>query len=228
MPAKYTNYQMCDEYLTKSNTSEYKELDISHNLIITDMLPHRDAKILDVGCGGGFTSKLYVKEGNIVIGVEIFKDSLREAKKVLDGVIMQDIEREWGIKSKSFDVVVMSAILEHVYRTDFVIQEAYRVLKDDGMLLLAVPNIAFLNSRILLLLGRGVGWISPRHDHIRVYTKHLLETVLKDNNFKVEKVVGNVLYFPKTKIKMPFIGRLFPNLCSVLVCKATKINRTPS
>ena len=222
MAAKYTDYRFCDEYLIKSETNEYRDIDIDHNLKIADMMPSKGAKILDVGCGGGFTSKMYIKEGNIVIGVDIFIDSLKEAKKVLDGVILQDIETGWGIKSKSFDVVVMSAVLEHIYRTDFVIQEAYRVLKDDGMLLVAVPNVAFLNNRILLLFGRRLRWISPRHDHIRVYTKYLLKEVLEDNNFKVEKVIGNVLYIPKTNIKIPLMGKIFPNLCSVIVCKATK------
>jgi len=222
MAAKYTDYRFCDEYLIKSETNEYRDIDIDHNLKIADMMPSKGAKILDVGCGGGFTSKMYIKEGNIVIGVDIFIDSLKEAKKVLDGVILQDIETGWGIKSKSFDVVVMSAVLEHIYRTDFVVQEAYRVLKDDGMLLVAVPNVAFLNNRILLLFGRRLRWISPRHDHIRVYTKYLLKEVLEDNNFKVEKVVGNVLYIPKTNIKIPLVGRIFPNLCSVIVCKAVK------
>ena len=125
-----------------------------HNLKIAEMLPPKDALILDVGCGGGFTSKLYIKEGNRVIGVDIFTDVLKEAREVLYGVILQDIEKEWGIRSKTFDVVIMNVILEHIYRTDFVIREAYRVLKDDGVLLVAVPNIAFLNNRILLLFGR--------------------------------------------------------------------------
>ena len=219
---KYTDYRIEEEYLLKKDPNKYEKRNIDHNLKIAEMLPPKDALILDVGCGGGFTSKLYIKEGNRVIGVDIFTDVLKEAREVLYGVILQDIEEEWGIRSKTFDVVIMSAILEHIYRTDFVIREAYRVLKDDGVLLVAVPNIAFLNNRILLLFGRRLRWISPRHDHIRVYTKYLLKEVLEDNNFKVEKIIGNELYFPKTKIRIPFINRLFPNLCSVIICKARK------
>jgi len=151
---KYTDYRIEEEYLLKKDPNKYEKRNIDHNLKIAEMLPPKDALILDVGCGGGFTSKLYIKKGNRVIGVDIFTDVLKEAREALYGVILQDIEKEWGIRSKTFDVVIMNVILEHIYRTDFVIREAYRVLKDDGVLLVAVPNIAFLNNRILLLFGR--------------------------------------------------------------------------
>ena len=31
MAAKYTDYRFCDEYLTKSETNEYRDIDIDHN-----------------------------------------------------------------------------------------------------------------------------------------------------------------------------------------------------
>lgn len=55
MPAKYTDYRFCNEYLIKSDIGECREIDIAHNLKIADMLSSKDAKILDVGCEGGFT-----------------------------------------------------------------------------------------------------------------------------------------------------------------------------
>ncbi len=57
------------------------------------------------------------------------------------------------IRSASVDVVMMSEVIEHLVDTDSAIEEAYRVLKPGGSLLLSTPNLAAWYNRGLLALG---------------------------------------------------------------------------
>lgn len=76
--------------------------------------------ILDLGCGeGAFMKILSDGENWDVTGVEIFRDSVREAKKsgVYKNVLQGDIEavmKDLICRKKKFDVVFCSHVIEHL------------------------------------------------------------------------------------------------------------------
>ncbi|MBV9866495.1 MAG: class I SAM-dependent methyltransferase [Abitibacteriaceae bacterium] len=55
---------------------------------------------------------------------------------------------------QSFDAVTMLMVLEHVFNPFHAVRELRRVCKPDGLIVIAVPNIASLRHRITLLMGR--------------------------------------------------------------------------
>ncbi len=47
----------------------------------------------------------------------------------------------------------MEEVIEHLYNSDLVISEIYRILKRNGILILSTPNLASWINRLVLLLG---------------------------------------------------------------------------
>ena len=99
-------------------------------------------KILDVGCCRGGLRK-YLHSNLIYYGI----DGLKE--KFENYVFTNLHSKGLPFKDKMFDAVNCSAVLEHLFYPLDMLKEIKRVLKDDGVVLISLPNDKGLN-RILL------------------------------------------------------------------------------
>jgi SAM-dependent methyltransferase len=94
-------------------------------------------KILDVGVGlGRLLSQLELNVEKY--GVDISKAYLYEAKNKGINVCMSKIE-ELPYHDNSFDVIVTTDVLEHVFDLNQCVKEIKRVLKPNGYLIVRVP-----------------------------------------------------------------------------------------
>jgi SAM-dependent methyltransferase len=97
-------------------------------------------RILDIGAGNGFFLSACRSAGYDVKGLE--PDS--HAREVADkdyGIELNNIDHLNKIASGSLDIVTMWHVLEHVYHLRKDVEDIVRVLSDDGVLILALPNI---------------------------------------------------------------------------------------
>ena len=106
-------------------------------------------KVLEIGCGTGlFTRKFYDATKAEIIATDISEDLLEEARKNLPQVTFKkDDAMNMSFADETFDVVFGSSILHHL---DFkpALKEIYRVLKRDGRMIFAEPNM--LNPQIFI------------------------------------------------------------------------------
>jgi 2-polyprenyl-3-methyl-5-hydroxy-6-metoxy-1,4-benzoquinol methylase len=95
--------------------------------------------VLDVGSGDGIISEHLWKMGNHLIAVDLptvaFQAHRRQGLIALAG----DAE-QLSFASNIFDVVIASEIMEHLWNPHSFVDEAYRVLKDDGHLIVSTPE----------------------------------------------------------------------------------------
>ena len=96
-------------------------------------------KMLEPGCGRGEFLKNFKDLGLDVVGV----DASPEAISFVDGLDIKlcDIENEkLPFDDNTFDVIYSKSFIEHLYYPEKYLEEAYRVLKPNGMLLTLVPD----------------------------------------------------------------------------------------
>ncbi len=141
----------------------------------------RDSVVLEFGCANGRMSR-YLKEelGCKVYAVEIDKEAALDAKEYCEEIVIGDIE-SFGFFDKfrdfRFDYIVFADVLEHLFEPWRVLRKSKELLKDDGSVLISVPNIAHNAVLIELLKGefnyREVGLLDDTH--IRFFTKSSFE-----------------------------------------------------
>lgn len=183
-------------------------------------------KILDLGCMDGSLAEPLVK-CNRVFGLDISEYFVQESRKKGINAIVGDAEERFPFGAEEFDIVVAGQIIEHIPDTDFFLSECYRVLKNNGSLIISVPNINTLfSAAILFFLDYPPPAASRyRSAHIRDFTFSILKTALKNNFFIVEKKRGSIFYIPRFNrllFMRSCIGDLIPRFAKDYIVKAKK------
>jgi 2-polyprenyl-3-methyl-5-hydroxy-6-metoxy-1,4-benzoquinol methylase len=94
--------------------------------------------ILDAGCGDGVISEPLLKMGNFVTSFELPGIIALAPRYRVPFAVAGDIE-QLACTSNIFDLVVASEVVEHLWNPESFFGEAYRVLKDDGYLIVETP-----------------------------------------------------------------------------------------
>jgi len=105
-------------------------------------LPIKNARVLDIGCGGGLFLSLLKRQGADVIGIEL-SDSRAQYAATKHGLEIhkQPIESDFWQKryANYFDAVTLWDVIEHVNYPFQTLQSAAKVLKKGGLLLIDTP-----------------------------------------------------------------------------------------
>lgn len=95
--------------------------------------------VLDVGAGDGVISGPLSKMGNDVISIELPTIAAIAHKCGVPSIVANDAEH-LTFASNSFDLVIASEVLEHLWNPHNFFDEAYRVLRADGYLIIETPE----------------------------------------------------------------------------------------
>jgi 2-polyprenyl-3-methyl-5-hydroxy-6-metoxy-1,4-benzoquinol methylase len=139
-------------------------------------------KLLDVGCGTGELLK-YFKDNNwYSIGIEPVEKARSFAKDTYSLDVFDEKQLHL-FDTQYFDVITLWHVLEHVYDLNRRIEELKRILKPDGVLIIAVPNI---NSYDAAYYGQYWGALDvPRH--LYHFSQKTMSLLLENHRFKVVK-----------------------------------------
>ncbi|MGM0647961.1 MAG: class I SAM-dependent methyltransferase [Bacteroidota bacterium] len=96
-------------------------------------------RILDIGCGTGELLNFFKESNWEVRGIEPDADARAFAKKEYDLPVDQEDALD-QMDDNSFDVITMWHVLEHVAGLNKRMRTIRRLLKDDGVVVIAVPN----------------------------------------------------------------------------------------
>jgi SAM-dependent methyltransferase len=103
---------------------------------------------LDVGCGRGFTLAFLRQCGYEVTGVELSAAAAGHARSVLGLDVRTGDFLSQPFAPDSFDVVIFWHSLEHVSNPLAALDRAREILRPGGLLVIAVPNFASIQSRV--------------------------------------------------------------------------------
>lgn len=148
----------------------------------------RQDVIYDMGCGEGVLVNEYRKAGYNITGMD--------ANYASETVIRRSFLNS-GLAANSVDVIVCLDVIEHLIYPDQekAIDEFARILKPGGRVLISVPNLAHLASRLsFLVTGKLIRTSSvdrhpgdrPVWEYIQLITRH----------FKIRRRLGLFPTFP--------------------------------
>lgn len=109
---------------------------------INQILQHidlRDKRILDLGCGMGMYVSRLRQFSDDVHGVDVDPDKIAKASAWLPNLHVSPAEH-LPFDDRSFDMVLLNEVIEHVDDDRQAIREAYRILRPGGHIVVYAPN----------------------------------------------------------------------------------------
>jgi 2-polyprenyl-6-hydroxyphenyl methylase/3-demethylubiquinone-9 3-methyltransferase len=155
-------------------------------------LQNPKAKILDVGCGGGFLSNPLAQEGYPVTGIDLSAESLEVARRHDPTASVQYLSANayaLPFENQQFDVVCAMDFLEHVEDPALAIQEMSRVLKPGGLFFFHTFNRNPISAFVVIKLVEWFVKNTPPQMHVSrlfIKPKELKEYCLRSSLEVVE------------------------------------------
>lgn len=167
---------------------------------------HKSTSVLDVACGNGEGTNVLGKilGAPKIAGVDLVPELIEYGKENFGNSRVSFSAAnalQLPFSDQSFDGLVCSHAIEHFNESDQkqLLRELRRVLKDNGMLVIATPDRDVWNLQ---------GIAGVQEDHIRELDQKEFWSILKDFNFKIENIYGQCILKENNK----FFLRKFLNL----------------
>ncbi|MFO0755041.1 MAG: class I SAM-dependent methyltransferase [Byssovorax sp.] len=161
-----------------------------------DALGCRTARVVDLGCGNGYvTAKLHAL-GHDVVGIDAAPDGIaiaREAYPELRFEVASVYDDDLAtIVGTDVDIVVCLEVIEHLYAPKKLLEQAYRILRPGGAILLSTPYHGYLKNLALSVMNGwdrhfSVGW---EGGHIKFFSEKTLGEMAREVGFRSVRFEG--------------------------------------
>lgn len=136
-------------------------------------------RLLDIGFGGGYLMELCRAYGFEVYGIDGSAAHVERLQPQFGERVRQVIAGSDEIPWNSFDVVIMSHILEHLKTPGAVLKEVLEKMNPGGLIYIAVPDMDAVQFRIY---GKNLDSINPLV-HFQYFNQASLSRLLIDCGF---------------------------------------------
>ncbi len=184
--------------------------------------------ILDVGCGNGWLSQTIQNDQNKVISLDIALNNVQKA------LLNTPHENHFGIVAdvfhlpfakNSFDTIVASEIIEHVYDPMKFIDRLFEILKPGGELIISTP----FDEKIPLYLCVHCNKSTPKNAHLHSFNDLNIKKVIppRVKNWHYKKMTNK--YLLKARVywllrKVPFtVWSGIDNIANKILKKPTRL-----
>lgn len=144
-------------------------------------------RVLDVGCGNGFTCGEFLKRGCTVVGIDLSEQGLAHARSAHPGgrfeLLPADESILEALGEAPFDLVVSTEVVEHLYDPRSYARGCFCALRPGGRFLCTTPYHGYLKNLTLSLLGKWDSHADPLWDggHIKLWSRRTLSTLLDES-----------------------------------------------
>lgn len=173
-------------------------------------------RVLDIGSNVGIFVKISRDYGFKSVGIDTYKKAVEIGNNKF-GIDLKDTSlNNSGFKLNEFDVVVLSHVLEHIYKPEVLLKDILKYLKKDGVIIIEVPNISGLPRIFQIFRKKQWYGYDPRH-HVWQYTKKPLVNILNKCDYKIlECNTRESLHYENTNDFSSKVRDLILNLSSLL------------
>jgi 2-polyprenyl-3-methyl-5-hydroxy-6-metoxy-1,4-benzoquinol methylase len=183
----------------------------AHHLLASAVLARAKAGaiVLEGGVSSGYFAQVLTSAGMVVDGLELDPDAAQRARRVCRRVWVGDLQTvDADALDGPYDVLLFGDTLEHITDPVAVLRRLRSQLRDDGALVVSIPNFENWAVRLQVLVGRfrytDRGILD--RTHLRFYTEQSVVELFRDAGFEVVDMRG--------AIPAPFVRN--GTLCRVL------------
>ena len=155
-------------------------------------------EVLELGCGTGYFTEAIAKNSKQVFATDLSDELLEIARKRLSNIQRITFQKEncmaLTFTSNKFDTVFMANVIHVIESPLKVLQECYRVTKDNG--LLVITSFTNHGMRPLEIIKLGLRYIKvwgkpPKHTHR--FSPDSLGSLMGSTGFSIEesKILGD-------------------------------------
>ncbi len=167
------------------------------------LLRHRvGGDLLDIGTGIGQFLKLAQPHFSSVTGTEVSSSAAQIARERYGQEVINDLLERIDFGGQKFDVITLFHVLEHVHDPLAVVRKCHSLLRNEGLLVIAVPNelqafrqkVRIFMHRLGLLKRGACGKLgiapivldgSLTEIHLSHFTPTVLGSLVQQNGFKI-------------------------------------------
>ena len=170
-------------------------------------------RVLDVGCGNGYTCGEFIRRGCDVVGVDLSEKGIALARATYPQGRFELMSAEEDILTEvgeaPFDIVVSTEVVEHLYAPRRWASSCFNALKPGGRLICTTPYHGYVKNLVLALIGKWNTHANPLWDggHIKLWSRATLGELLQEAGF--------------IDLEFRGVGRA-PFLWMTMVCKAER------
>ncbi len=151
--------------------------------------PYIYGDVLDLGCGNPVILERFADAMDSYSGVERSADRVKNISGRFPNALMyqRDLDRDALNLDRRFDVVLMIALIEHIWNQRFLFEGVIECLKPGGRIVITTPT-PFGND-IVHRLGAKLGLFaqSAVDDHIVIYNRLRFHNLANEFGLKLEK-----------------------------------------
>ncbi|CAM1350032.1 class I SAM-dependent methyltransferase [Tenacibaculum insulae] len=190
VPEDLENYYLSEKYISHTDSKKtifdrvyqiVKNHTLKQKLKLINSFKTEEKTILDVGAGTGDFLKICKNNNWNVFGIE-------PSEKARNFAMDKNISLKENINSyegKQFDVITLWHVLEHVPNLIEYTHQLKKLLKPNGVLLIAVPNYKSYDAKYYKEFWAA--YDVPRH--LWHFSKTAIKKIFTEVNMKVEKIL---------------------------------------
>ncbi len=149
---------------------------------IKKIKPH--GKLLDIGCYSGIFLEAAQEVGYEIFGIEASRGALALARQKIKGDLRVGMAENILVDfpDKSFDIIILFDVLEHLSNPQKVLTLIKLKLKDDGLLVFSTPDFSSFLSKI-----QGKNWHALLPQHLFYFSVGNIKLILAQTGFGLKK-----------------------------------------
>ncbi|MFX0196610.1 MAG: class I SAM-dependent methyltransferase [Candidatus Hodarchaeota archaeon] len=156
------------------------------------VLPWVKGDVLDIGCGLAYLAEFVGKE-HLYVGIDINEERIsllrqenmnRPDRQFWYVDVDEDISADLPLLNSTFDTITLLAVIEHLWYPKNVLSFSYRLLRNQGLLLITTPTrLGDKISRLVTMTTLGTRELP--YPHVRIYNRASLTNLVEEGGFRV-------------------------------------------
>lgn len=146
-------------------------------------------RVLDVGCGNGYSCGEFLKRGCTVVGIDLSEQGIAQARAAHpDGrfeLLAADDRILENLGEAPFDLIVSTEVVEHLYDPKSYAKGCFAALRPGGRFVCTTPYHGYWKNLLISLSGKWDSHANPLWDggHIKLWSRATLSGLLLESGF---------------------------------------------